>query len=132
MLLGDGLFFRADFAFEALFKSKRFPPRAEGFEVAGTAAMVGEDAGDQCRIVLGQCGNKVLVDTDGQRFESFEDVVFAVDVIGNHVGLFFLAHGLDGGFQSCAQSGFLVSCRLYSSKIKPCVSLWHGNGGILV
>ena len=42
--------------------------------------MVGENAGDQCRIVLGQCGNKVLVDADGQRFESFEDVVFAVDV----------------------------------------------------
>ena len=74
MLLGDGLFFRADFAFEAVVQIKTFSTTRQGFEVAGAAAMVGEDAGDQCRIVLRQRGNKVLVDADGQRFESFEDV----------------------------------------------------------
>jgi hypothetical protein len=40
---------------------------------------------NQCRVVLGQGGNQVLVDTDGQRFESFEYIIFAVNVVGNHV-----------------------------------------------
>ncbi|EFH23941.1 hypothetical protein NEIPOLOT_00269 [Neisseria polysaccharea ATCC 43768] len=107
MVLRDRLFFGGNFAFETVVQIETFAAARQGFQITRTAAVVGEDACNKCRIVLGQRGNQVLVDTECQRFKSFEYIVFAVDVVGNHFGLFLFAHSLDGGFQCRTQSGFL-------------------------
>lgn len=98
---------RGNFAFETVVQIETFAAARQGFQIARTAAVVGEDACNQCGIVLRQSGNQILIDAERQRFEAFEYIVFAVDVVGDHFGLFLFAHSLDGGFQCRAQSGFL-------------------------
>lgn len=107
MVLRNRLFFGGNFAFETVVQIETFAAARQGFQIARTAAVVGEDACNQCGIVLRQSGNQILIDAERQRFEAFEYIVFAVDVVGDHFGLFLFAHSLDGGFQCRAQSGFL-------------------------
>lgn len=93
--------------FETVVQIETFASARQGFQITRTAAVVGEDACNQCGIVLRQSGNQILINAERQRFEAFEYIVFAVDVVGDHFGLFLFAHSLDGGFQCRAQSGFL-------------------------
>ena len=65
VLLGDGLLFGANLAFEAVVQIEAFAAACQRFKVARAAAVVGKYAGDQGGVVLGQGGNEVFVDAQG-------------------------------------------------------------------